>query len=91
MALNKATLKSAARGAVGVAIGVVIYLAGEPKYSALGAVVPFLLRWADPSEKEITFGKSLGSTAEAVASKPITASSVETAALTLAEQVANKG
>ena len=61
MALNQATVKSFLRGLIGVAIGAVIYLAGEPKYSALGAVVPFLLRWADPTEKEITFGKTIAS------------------------------
>ena len=87
MALNKATLKSVARGVVGVAVGVVVYLAGEPKYAALGAIVPFLLRWADPSDKEITFGKSLGSAGEKVASAPITVASVETAVAPLVAEV----
>ena len=59
MALNKATLKSVARGLIGVAVGAVVYLAGQPKYAALGAIVPFLLRWADPTEKEITLGKTI--------------------------------
>lgn len=57
--VNKATVKGLIRGVVGVAVGVVIYLAGQPKFAALGAAVPFLLRWADPTEKEITFGKTL--------------------------------
>ena len=59
MALNKATLKSIGRSVLGVAVGVVIYFSGEPKYAALGAIVPFLLRWVDPTEKEITFGKTI--------------------------------
>ena len=59
MHLNKATLKSVGRAVIGVGVGVVIYLAGQPKYAALGAAVPFLLRWADPSEKEITLGKTV--------------------------------
>ena len=84
--INKATLKGIARGAIGVGVGVVVYLAGEPKYAALGAVVPFLLRWADPTEKEITFGKSLASTTETVVAKPITLASVETDVKPLVEQ-----
>ena len=61
MKINKATLHSVLRAAVGVLVGVALYLANEPKYSALGALVPFVIRWANPSDKEITFGKTIAS------------------------------
>ena len=68
--VNKATFKSVSRGLIGVAIGAILYLVNEPKYAALGAIVPFLLRWADPTEKEITFGKTIAATVEADVANP---------------------
>ena len=54
------TLKSLLRGLVGVAVGIGLVLAKDPKYAPVGAVIPFILRYMDPSEKEIGIGKAIG-------------------------------
>ena len=62
MKLNKATLKSALRGFLGVLAGIALYLAKEPKYAPLAALLPFVLRYVDPTEKEIGIGQDIAST-----------------------------
>ena len=60
MKFNKETVKSLLRGLVGVAVGVVMVLAGDPKYAPIAAVLPFVLRFFDPSDKSIGIGKAVG-------------------------------
>lgn len=52
-------LKSLLRGIIGVLIGVALYLANEPKYAPLAGILPFILRWADPNEKDVGIGKKI--------------------------------
>lgn len=59
MKINKATQKSIKRGVAAVAIGVVLVLADRPQYAPIAGFVPFLIRWGQPSEKDITFAKGI--------------------------------
>ena len=53
-------IKSFLRGLVGVLVGVCMVLVNYPKYAPLAAIIPFVLRYMDPSEKDIGIGKAIG-------------------------------
>lgn len=59
MKLNQATIKSVGRGAIGVLVGVVLVLVKRPEFAPYAAILPFILRYVDPTEKEIGIGKDI--------------------------------
>lgn len=60
MKYNKETMKSALRAIIGMLCGAIIILADLPEYAPLAAVLPFLMRFADPSDPSIGIGKKFG-------------------------------
>lgn len=67
---NKVTAKSALRGAAGVVVAVVLILVKEPHYAAFAPLIPFILRYIDPNEKQMGIAKEIVDTANTIQSKP---------------------
>lgn len=63
---NKEFIKSGLRALAGLAVGVALYLSHDPKFAALGAIVPFILRVVDPTDKSFGFGKKIAETIDPI-------------------------